>query len=57
LWANFVPAAWALPRSQYLQSLVLKPGRSLEEIKSFVGLLRLVSTILFIAFSIQFMLK
>lgn len=39
---------WALPHSQYLQSLVLKPKRSFEEIKALVGLLRLVSTILLI---------
>lgn len=42
---------WALPHSQYLQSLVLKPKRSFEEIKAFVGLLRLVSTVLFVAFA------
>lgn len=42
---------WALPHSQSLQSLVLKPNRSFDEIKSFVGLLRLVSTILFVAFA------
>lgn len=49
--------AWALPQSRYLQSLVLKPGRSFGEIKSFVSLLRLVSTILFIASAIQLAFK
>jgi len=44
-------STWALPHSQYLQSLVLKPKRSFEEIKTFIGLLRLVSTVLFVAFS------
>lgn len=48
---------WTLPQSQYLQSLVLKPGRSLGEIKPFVGLLRLVSTIMFTAFAIQLAFK
>lgn len=43
---------WALPHSQYLQSLVLKPKRSFDEIKSFIGLLRLVSTVLFVAFAV-----
>ncbi len=43
--------AWSLPQSPFLQSLVLKPDRSMDEIKAFVWLLRLVSTLMFVAFT------
>ena len=49
--------AWALPYSNQLQSLLLKPGCSFGEIRAAVFLVRLISSILFVAFLVQQIMK
>jgi hypothetical protein len=47
-------SAYALPRSTFLQSLVLKEGRSIEEIRALLSLIQLVCGLLFVVFLIVF---
>jgi hypothetical protein len=50
-------AAWALPYSKHLQSLVLKEGRTVSEIQSFMWLLRIVLSFLFVGFLVVLVTK
>jgi hypothetical protein len=45
--------SWALPHSDRLQSVVMKPGRSTDEIRLALARVRMVSTVLFAGFLLR----
>jgi len=48
-------AAWSIPRSARLQSLVLRPGRAVGEIRAFLSLLQLICGLLFVFFAVAWL--